>query len=559
MQKVWNIKKYNEEEIDKISNKYNISKCLAKLLKSREVEDIDMYLNGTLKDLRDPFLLKDMQKIVDRIKLAINKKEKICIYGDYDVDGITSITIMYKFLSDLGLDVIYYLPDRLQEGYGVNNEALDKIKKEGVSLVITVDCGITAIDEVEYAKSLGLDIAITDHHECTENLPTALAIINPKQKDDNYPFKMFAGVGVAFKVLSALAISLNMESESYLKYLDIVSIGTISDIVPLLDENRIISKEGLKQVANTKNEGIKAMLRVINFKDIDSTMVSFGMAPRINACGRMGDASIAVKLLLEESEENAKELAEKLDSLNIKRQEVEKNIFEEAVNTIENEGYKQKNSIVLYDENWHNGVIGIVASRLVNMYNKPVVLFTKENDVVRGSGRCPNGFSLYDALTESKEYLIQFGGHELAAGMSIEEENIPLFREEFEKIVTQNMKDLVQVIDVDMEIKKSDLGVQILKDINRIKPYGQANNTPLFLYKGLKIHSIRTLKEEKHLKFTLQDERVLLEALAFSQGARRDEVRLGDKIDVLCNVEINSYNTPRTIQLILQDFKKTVD
>ncbi len=559
MQKVWNIKKYNEEEIDKISNKYNISKCLAKLLKAREVEDIDMYLNGTLKDLRDPFLLKDMQKIVDRIKLAINKKEKICIYGDYDVDGITSITIMYKFLSDLGLDVMYYLPDRLQEGYGVNNEALDKIKKEGVSLVITVDCGITAIDEVEYAKSLGLDIAITDHHECTENLPTALAIINPKQKDDNYPFKMFAGVGVAFKVLSALAISLNMESESYLKYLDIVAIGTISDIVPLLDENRIISKEGLKQVANTKNEGIKAMLRVINFKDIDSTMVSFGMAPRINACGRMGDASIAVKLLLEESEENAKELAEKLDSLNIKRQEVEKNIFEEAVNTIENEGYTQKNSIVLYNENWHNGVIGIVASRLVNIYNKPVVLFTKENDVVRGSGRCPNGFSLYDALTESKEYLIQFGGHELAAGMSIEEENIPLFREEFEKIVTQNMKDLVQVIDVDMEIKKSDLGVQILKDINRIKPYGQANNTPLFLYKGLKIHSIRTLKEEKHLKFTLQDERVLLEALAFSQGARRDDVRLGDKIDVLCNVEINSYNTPRTIQLILQDFKKTVD
>lgn len=559
MQKVWNIKKYNEEEIDKISNKYNISKCLAKLLKAREVEDIDMYLNGTLKDLRDPFLLKDMQKIVERIKLAINKKEKICIYGDYDVDGITSITIMYKFLSDLGLDVMYYLPDRLQEGYGVNNEALDKIKKEGVSLVITVDCGITAIDEVEYAKSLGLDIAITDHHECTENLPSALAIINPKQKDDNYPFKMFAGVGVAFKVLSALAISLNMESESYLKYLDIVAIGTISDIVPLLDENRIISKEGLKQIANTKNEGIKAMLRVINFKDIDSTMVSFGMAPRINACGRMGDASIAVKLLLEESEENAKELAEKLDSLNIKRQEVEKNIFEEAVNTIENEGYKQKNSIVLYDENWHNGVIGIVASRLVNIYNKPVVLFTKENDVVRGSGRCPNGFSLYDALTESKEYLIQFGGHELAAGMSIEEENIPLFREEFEKIVTQNMKDLVQVIDVDMEIKKSDLGVQILKDINRIKPYGQSNNTPLFLYKGLKIHSIRTLKEEKHLKFTLQDERVLLEALAFSQGARRDEVRLGDKIDVLCNVEINSYNTPRTIQLILQDFKKTVD
>lgn len=559
MKKIWNIKKYDEEVVENMSKKYNISKCLARLIISRDVEDVDMYLNGTLDDLRDPFLLKDMEKIVKRIKIAINKKDKVCIYGDYDVDGITSITIMYKFLRKLGIDVSYYLPDRLQEGYGLNNKALDKIKEDGVSLVITVDCGITAIEEVEYAKKIGLDICITDHHECTEDLPKALAIVNPKQKDDTYPFKMFAGVGVAFKVLSALAIEFNMKKEEYLEYLDIVAIGTISDIVPLLDENRVISKEGLKKISSTKNEGIKALLKVITFKDIDSTMVSFGMAPRINACGRMGDASIAVKLLLEEDENNASLLAQKLDQLNLKRQEVEKNIFEEAVKYIENEGYNTKNSIVLYDKNWHNGVIGIVASRLVNIYNKPVILFTKENEDIRGSGRCPNGFSLYEALTLSKEYLIQFGGHELAAGMSIKEENIEKFREEFEKIVSQNMKDLVQIIDVDMEIKKSDLGVQILKDINSIKPFGQSNNTPLFLYKGLKVQSIRTLKEEKHLKFTFQDEKVLLEALAFSQGARRDEFKLGDKVDVLCNVEINSYNTPRTIQLVLQDFKKSVE
>lgn len=559
MKKIWNIKKYDEEVVENMSKKYNISKCLARLIISRDVEDVDMYLNGNLDNLRDPFLLKDMEKIVKRIKIAINRKEKVCIYGDYDVDGITSITIMYKFLRKLGINVSYYLPDRLQEGYGLNNKALDKIKEDGVSLVITVDCGITAIEEVEYAKKIGLDICITDHHECTEDLPQALAIVNPKQKDDTYPFKMFAGVGVAFKVLSALAIEFNMKKEEYLEYLDIVAIGTISDIVPLLDENRVISKEGLKKISSTKNEGIKALLKVITFKDIDSTMVSFGMAPRINACGRMGDASIAVKLLLEEDENKASLLAQKLDQLNIKRQEVEKNIFEEAVKYIEKEGYNKKNSIVLYDKNWHNGVIGIVASRLVNIYNKPVILFTKENEDIRGSGRCPNGFSLYEALTLSKEYLIQFGGHELAAGMSIKEENIEKFREKFEEVVSQNMKDLVQIIDVDMEIKKSDLGVQILKDINSIKPFGQSNNTPLFLYKGLKVTSIRTLKEEKHLKFTFQDEKVLLEALAFSQGARRDEFKLGDKVDVLCNVEINSYNTPRTIQLVLQDFKKSVE
>lgn len=560
MQKIWNIKKYDEKEVDEIVNKYNISRTLAKLLISRHIEDIDMYLNGNIKSFKDPYLMKDMDKFVQRIKTALKNKEKVCIYGDYDVDGITSITIMYKFLTMLGLDVIYYLPDRLLEGYGINNQALDKIKSQGVSLVITVDCGITAIDEVEYAKSIGLEICITDHHECTEKIPDAIAIINPKQTQDNYPFKMLAGVGVAFKVLSALSMEFNLDKESYLKYLDIVAIGTISDIVPLVDENRVISNLGLKALKNTKNEGLKSMLEIISFKDIDSSMVSFGMAPRINACGRMGDASVAVKLLLEQDSNKAKELAKTLDLLNSKRQAVEKQIFDEAIKLIEKNEMNTKNSIVLYNQNWHNGVIGIVASRLVNIYNRPIILFTKENGVIRGSGRCQTGFSLYDTLTKCSEYLIQFGGHELAAGMSIEEENIDRFRKEFEKVVTNTLEDKNErVIDIDMEITKADLNVSLLKDINLIKPYGQSNPTPLFLYRGLKIHSIRTLKEEKHLKFTFKDGRILIEALAFSQGARRDEFRIGDKVDVICNVELNTFNSPRTIQLILQDFKKSVE
>ena len=560
MQKVWNVKKYDDEKVNEIAKKYNISTTLSKLLMSREIENIDMYLNGNLSSFKDPYIMKDMQKLVNRVKIALEKKEKVCIYGDYDVDGITSITIMYKFLKDLGIDVIYYLPDRLLEGYGLNNEALNKIKNEDVSLIITVDCGITAIEEVEYAKSIGLDICITDHHECAEELPDAIAIVNPKQADDNYDFKMFAGVGVAFKVLSALSKAFNLGEESYLKYLDIVAIGTISDIVPLIDENRIISKLGLKDLQNTKNEGLKAMLEVINYKNVDSGLVSFAMAPRINACGRMGDASVAVNLLLEKDPCKAKELAQKLDELNIKRQNVEKQIFDETIKVIEEKNISQRNSIVLYNENWHNGVIGIVASRLVNIYNKPIILFTKENGVIRGSGRCQAGFSLYDTLTCCSEHLIQFGGHELAAGMSIEEEKIEKFKEAFEKSVTENLTEgNEQVIDVDMEITKADLNINLLKDINLVKPYGQTNPSPVFLYKGLKIHSIRTLKEEKHLKFTFKDEKILIEALAFSQGSRRDEFRIGDRVDVICNVELNTYNSPKTIQLILQDFKKSVD
>ncbi len=561
MQKVWNIKKYDEEKIEEISKKHGISKIMAKFLVAREIkeEDIDTFLNGDLSYIKDPFYFKDMDKFVDRVCSAIDNKERICIYGDYDVDGITSITVMYKFLETIGADVIYYLPDRLIEGYGVNNSALDYIKSQGTNLVITVDCGITAVEETEYAKSIGMDVCITDHHECSDILPRAMAIVNPKRKDDNSYFKMHAGVGVAFKCIMALSKKYNLNEESYLKYLDIVSIGTISDIVPLLDENRIISKFGLKQIANTKNRGLKALFNLVTFKEIDSIMVSFGMAPRINACGRMGKASVAVELLLEQNEKKANELANELDRLNILRQQVEKEIFEQASEMIEKNKLYEKNSIILYNENWHNGVIGIVASRLVNIYYRPVILLTKENNVIRGSGRCQMGFSLYDALTDCKELLIQFGGHELAAGLSIEENKINDFIDRFEVVVEKNSIKLnEQIIDIDLEIFKEDLNVQIIKDIYNLKPYGQSNKQPLFVYKNLKIHSIRTLKDDKHLKLTLKDEKYLIDAVAFSQGDRRDELKIGDKIDVICNIELNSYNTPKTIQLLIQDFKKSL-
>lgn len=536
---------------------------MSKLLLARDVKynEIDKFLNGTLKDIKDPYLLKDMNKLVDRIDKAIQNKEKICIYGDYDVDGITSITIMYQFLSSLGADVTYYLPDRLIEGYGVNTSALDVIKKRGVSLVITVDCGITAVEETKYAKSIGLDICITDHHECAEILPDAIAIVNPKQKDDSSEYKFHAGVGVAFKCLMALSKKYGLSENSYLKYLDIVAIGTISDIVALTDENRIISKYGLAMIKNTQNIGLKALIELLDIKEIDSTAVSFSLAPRINACGRMGKAGVAVELLLEKDIEKAKQIAITLDELNTKRQEIEKEIFENAIDMINSNGMENKKSIVLYNKSWHNGVIGIVASKLVNMYQKPVILLTKENNVIRGSGRCQQGISLYDSLTKCKDTLIQFGGHELAAGLSIEEENLQKFIDEFEKVIFEEVgdKEPEQIIDIDMQIFEKDLNVSLIKDLYKLRPYGQSNKVPQFLYKGLKITAIRTLKDDKHLKLTLKDNKFLLDALAFSQGNRRDELRLGDKIDVVCSVEVNTFTSPRTIQLILQDFKKSVE
>lgn len=561
MQKVWNVNSYNEEYVKEISRKYNISQILSKLIISRniEVDDIDNFLNGKIEDIKDPYEIKDMEKLVARVKTAIENKEKICIYGDYDVDGITSITVMYQFLINLGANVEYYLPDRLIEGYGVNNKALDEIKSRGCSLVITVDCGITAVEETKYAKEIGLDMCITDHHECSEFLPDAIAIVNPKRKDDTSKFKMHAGVGVAFKCIMAIAKEYNLPKESYLRYIDIVAIGTISDIVPLVDENRIISKYGLEKIKTTENVGLKALINILSFKEIDSTMVSFGIAPRINACGRMGKAGVAVELLLEKDEEKAEQIAKTLDTLNIKRQQVEKEIYDDAIAKIEEERLDEKNSIVLYSENWHNGVIGIVASRLVNLYYKPVILLTKEQGVIRGSGRCQVGVSLYDTLTKCKDLLIQFGGHELAAGLSIEEDKIPLFKEKFNQVVSEEMpEDMEQIIDIDTEISIKDLNAKLLKDIYILRPYGQSNKLPIFLYRDLKVTAIRTLKEDKHLKFTLKDNKSLLEALAFSQGERRDEVKIGDKIDVVCNVELNTFNSQRTIQLIVQDFKKSI-
>lgn len=561
MSKVWNLKKYDNEVVAKYCEKYNISSILAKLLIARGVDfdSVDRYLNVTLDNLYDPFLMKDMEKTIDRILKAKSTSEKVIIYGDYDVDGVTSITVLYSFLKELGMDVHYYLPDRMEEGYGLNKEALKKIKDLGYSLVITVDCGISAVEELEYANSIGLEVCITDHHECGKVLPNAYSIVNPKQADCMYPFDMLAGVGVAFKVITALSLTLNLEKEAYLKYLDIVTIGTIADIVPLLDENRIITKIGIEKVKQTKNEGLKALIRVAGIKNLDSTSISFALAPRINASGRMADASVAVKLLLSTSPMQANSLAELLDSQNKERQAVEKEILEEVLEKIEKEKLYERKSLVVAGKGWHQGVIGIVASKVAEKYVKPVILITYEDKLAKGSGRTPYGISLYDALDKCKASLVQFGGHELAAGVTLEKDKIAEFSEGFEKAVLELREDdLTAIIDIDAEIKKEDILSGIIKINEKMLPFGQKNPEPTYLYRNLKIDSLSTLKDDKHIKFRLKDGNFCIDAIGFSQGYRRDELKLGDKIDVVGNLSINDFGRDKTVQIILKDFKKVV-
>ena len=562
MKKKWEYYQQNEELVEQVSKKHNISKLLAKILVNRSIvdeEQINIFLNPTRKDFHDPFLMKDMDKAVDRIIQAINNKEKTIIYGDYDVDGITSITVLKKFLHERGLEVDYYIPNRLEEGYGLNREALDEIIKNDYKLMITVDCGISGIEEIELANSHGIETIITDHHEQLDELPEAYCIINPKRKDNTYPFRGLAGVGVVFKLIQAIAIKLSLDEKEYLKYLDIVCIGTISDIVPLVDENRVIAKLGLKLVAVTKNIGLKELIQETRYKEISSGMVSFGIAPRINACGRMGKQEEAVKLFLTESTEEADEITKKLNEYNIERQEKEKIIFEHAIKELEKEDVEKLNSIVLAGEGWHHGVIGIVASRITEKFLKPTILIGIEGEEGKGSGRSIPGFDLHEALVESSAYLKKYGGHEMAVGLSLDKEKFNEFKEHFEEIAKQkDVKQIVSVMNIDSEITKEDLNRETLEQIKMLEPFGEKNKQPLLVYKNLKIASIRALSEGKHLKLMLKDGNDIIEAIGFNLGEFSSEYLIGEKVDVVGTLEENIYNGQVKIQINLKDMMRSV-
>lgn len=561
MNKKWEFYNSDIDKIKELSEKFGISELLATVLVNREIvedEDVKIFLNPNRNNFHDPYLMPDMKQAVDRIIEAINKKEKTIIYGDYDVDGITSITVLSKFLKERGLDVGAYIPNRLNEGYGLNKTAIKQIADEGYKLIITVDCGISGTEEVDYAYSLGMEVIVTDHHEPLEVLPKALAVIDCKRKDNNYQFNSLAGVGVAFKLTQAIGIKLGLEEKEYLKFLDIVCIGTISDIVPLVDENRVIAKLGLKLVEDTRSPGVKALLIAAGYKEINSNTVSFGIAPRINACGRMGHERDALDLFLTENINQATKITQNLNEYNRKRQDIEKRIFDEAISKIEQENLDKNNSIVIGSENWHHGVIGIVASKITELYFKPSILVCFEGEEGKGSGRSIPGFDLHAALCSVSEYLEKYGGHEMAVGLSLKKDRFKDFRNEFEKIAKEaHTEEAVSVIKIDKEINLKDITLESVKSLKLLEPFGEANKTPVFIYRNFKIDSIRALSEGKHLKLTLKDENTIINAIGFNMGKCSEEYLIGDKIDVIGVLEINSFNGVESVQINMKDIRKS--
>lgn len=560
MNKKWEYILKDDSKVKEVAFEHNISEIIATVLLNRgisESKDIDNFIHPKLDNLYDPFLLNDMSIAVERIVKAKELNEKITIYGDYDADGITSIATLSKFLTEQGVENDYYLPNRLDEGYGLNNTALDKIVANGTKLMITVDCGISAYDEIEYAKSLGLDVIVTDHHECPEKLPNALAIIDPKRSDSTYPFSSLAGVGVTFKLIHAISIKLDLDRKKYLKYLDIVCLGTVADIVPLVDENRIIVNFGLVLIKETRNVGLKALISITGYTNIDSTSISFGIAPRINACGRMGEAELALRLLLTSDSNEALTIANKLNEINKERQEVEKEIFDDALSIIEREKLYENDIIVCGNQNWHHGVIGIVASKITELYYKPTVLISFEEGIGKGSGRSIDGFDLHEALTLCSGDLDKFGGHEMAIGLSLKEENFEKFKTNIQNVASQKIdKDALPCIKIDALITGKDINIDIINAMKQLEPYGESNPSPLFALKNLKVESVRLLSNDRHLKLTLKDRNILMNAIGFNLGDK--QVQLGDKVDVVFAIELNKFNNTESVQLNLKDIKKSL-
>lgn len=563
MNKKWQICETDKEKVNELKSKYNISELLATILVNKNIttqKEINEFLNPTRNDFFDPFLMNDMDIAIKRIKKAIENQEKVIIYGDYDVDGITSITVLKSFLKDVGLDVDYYIPNRLEEGYGLNKNAIDEIAKKEYKLMITVDCGISAIEEVDYANSLGIEVIITDHHEPGDEIPKALAVIDNKRKDSKYPFRELAGVGVAFKVSQALAQSMNVREEEYLKYLDIVCVGTISDIVPLVSENRVITKLGLKLVKQTRNMGLRAIINSSGYSQINSTTISFGVAPRINACGRMGKAEQALKLLLSKDIYEVNKLTQELNSYNRERQEIEKEIFENVLTKIEQNNLAKNRTIVVGGENWHHGVIGIVSSKITEKYFKPSILLSFEEDGTgKGSGRSIPGFDLHEALMKCENCLEKFGGHSMAVGLTIKRENLEQFYKEFEKIAEQNKtENIVPIINVDAKIELDKIDKSVVEDLKQLEPFGEANKTPTFALKNIRIDSIRALSEGKHLKLTLRENNQIINAIGFNIGELAEAYKIGDKIDIAGVLEINTFNGIDNLQINIKDIMKSI-
>ncbi len=547
----------------------NISPILAKLLINRGISTVDearLFLEGGLSEMHDPFLMTDMGKAVTRIRKALENREKILVYGDYDADGTTATALLVKVFTSLGAQVGYYIPDRLDEGYGLHWENISWAAGEGYSLVVTVDCGVCALDVIARNNlENGPDIIVTDHHEPLEQLPDAVAVLNPKRADCQYPFKELAGVGVALKLAQALFIDCGKSKDSWHRYLDLACLGTVADIVPLHDENRIIVKYGLPILANTGSPGLKALMKVsgISPDRLETKEIGFALAPRINAAGRVGDASKSVKLLITEDEQEALELASLLHRNNQERQRIESLVLAEAMGMLDAEpDLAGRHVIVLASEAWHSGVVGIVASRLADRYYHPVILIAIEDGEGKGSGRSIPGFHLYEAVSHCRELLVEFGGHAQAVGLTIPADKVDLFRNALNSYVEKNIsKDIfIPGINFDAEVSLTDINEMLVQEIGQLAPFGHCNPDPLLVCPEAKLLFCREIgKNGDHLKMLVRENGSTMDGIGFGMASCLDEVAAASEVDVAFSPSINEWQGRRSLQLMVKDIRPSGD
>ena len=558
--------KADQDTLEQLSTATGLSPLIVEILINRGMDTpelVDSFLNPKLTDLNDPFSMIGMREGVERIGRAFMENEKIVIYGDYDVDGITATSLLYIVLNKLGAQVDFYLPNRLTEGYGLSVDGIDLAKEKGVSLIITVDTGITAVDEIAYASSQGIDVVVTDHHEPGNALPEALAIINPKQHDCDYG-EQLSGVGVAFKFAQAIYQSLNQDESELEEHLDLVAMGTAADIVPLVGENRILTRFGIEQVARTTKPGLKSLIFVSGLmgKRISTGQVVFILAPRINALGRLGNAREAIRLLATKDERVAQEIARLLDEENRRRKEIDSETLKEALNQIDEiVDLDEDKAIVLAGEGWHQGVIGIVASRLVERYHMPTVLISITNGIGKGSARSIPGFHLCEALKECEHLLLKYGGHKYAAGLSIEQAQVPAFREKFRE-VSQRMlteEDVVPKLHVDQEIELGDINESIMDSIESFAPFGPQNMRPIFLTRNCEVLGQPYTVGRNHLRMRVRKGQAVFDVIGFGFGDMAKVISSkGCLVDIAYVLEYNTWNDVTRIQVQLRDIKLTV-
>lgn len=566
MEKIWNIASRETDLERQLSKELEVSPIISRLLMNRGIRDSHqgkIFLSPELDQLHDPFLLNDMSRAVVTIREAVKAGKKILIYGDYDADGITGVVLLFLIIQRMGGAVSYYIPHRIKEGYGLNKGATEKASQEGISLIITVDCGVNGLEEVAYAHELGIEVIITDHHEAGENLPRGVAVINPKRRDSSYPFNGLAGVGVAFKLAQALHDETKDShlSTSLREHLDLVALGTIADMVPLTGENRILVKYGLKALAQTERPGLRALMEVtgLDGKELTAGQVSFILAPRINAGGRIGEVEQGLRLLLAGSREEALPLARSLDRENKLRQEIESQTVDEAVRKIKKEvNLDQEPVIVLSDEGWHPGVIGIVASRLVERFYRPAILIALNEEMGKGSARSIKGFHLLGAITRCQDLLLSFGGHKLAAGLTISRDKIKSFRQRINEIARYELQqqDLIPKLNIDAQLSLKEMSLELIESLQRLHPFGMGNPKPVFSSAQVDLFDNPFLVRNNHLKLRLTDGTVVREAIGFRMRDKLSE--LGGKtsrVDLAYSLEINQWGGAKSVQLHLKDIK----